>query len=164
MEIGKHWETIRVVFQETLASSLHYAIATVNEDGSPHVTPIGALFLRGNRTGFYFDVFTSKMSANLERDSRVCVLAVNSSVDYWQKSIFMGRCEVPPAVRLTGRVSEKRMATKDELAIWRKHVAFAKGMRGYDLLWKDMNYVRDITFDGFEPVHMGEMTKDLWQK
>ena len=84
MKIGKHWKQIRVVFQETLASSLHYAVATVNEDGSPHVTPIGALFLRGDRTGFYFDVFTSKMSANLARNPRACVLAVNSSVPFWQ--------------------------------------------------------------------------------
>ncbi len=148
MKIGKHWKTIRMVFQEALASSLHYAIATVNEDGSPHVTPIGALFLRGDRTGFYFDVFTSKMSANLARDPRVCVLAVNSSVDYWQKSMFAGRCELPPSFRLTGRVGEKRKATKEELGLWRKHVAFAEGMRGYDMLWKDMNCVRDITFDG----------------
>lgn len=164
MKIGHHWKTIRAIFQETLASSLHYAIATVNEDGSPHVTPIGALFLREDRTGFYFDVFTSNMSANLERDPRVCILAVNSSVPFWQKSMSAGRCEIPPSVRLTGRVGEKRKATEGELALWREHVAFARGMRGYDMLWKDMNRVRDITFDGFEPVHMGEMTKDLWTK
>ena len=163
MKIGKHWKQIRAVFQETLASSLHYAIATVNEDGSPHVTPIGALFLRGDRTGFYFDVFTSKMSANLARNPRVCVLAVNSSVPFWQISMFAGRCDTPPSVRLMGTVGEKRRATRGELAVWRKHVAFARGMRGYDVLWKDMDSVRDITFDGFEPVHMGEMTKDLWK-
>jgi predicted pyridoxine 5'-phosphate oxidase superfamily flavin-nucleotide-binding protein len=48
MEIGKHWETIRTIFEEAYKSCSHFAIATVNEDGSPHVTPIGALILRDN--------------------------------------------------------------------------------------------------------------------
>ena len=67
MEIGKHWKTIQMVFQQSLSSSLHYALASVNEDGSPHLTPIGALFLRENKTGFYFDVFSVKMSNNLDK-------------------------------------------------------------------------------------------------
>ncbi|RJR51183.1 MAG: pyridoxamine 5'-phosphate oxidase family protein [Desulfobacteraceae bacterium] len=163
MEIGKNWKTIRRVFQETLSSSVHYSVATVNPDGSPHVTPIGALFLRGDRTGFFFDIFTRNMSANLERDPRISVLAVISSVAFWQKSMLLGRCDVPPSVRLTGTAGKKRKPKPGELARWRKHVAFAKGMRGYDLLWKDMDWVRDITFDGFEPVYMGEMTRKAWK-
>jgi len=123
MKIGKQWKTIQMVFQQSLSSSLHYALASVNEDGSPHLTPIGALFLRENKTGFYFDVFSVKMSNNLDRDQRVCVLAVK----------------------------------------WEKHTEFARGMKGYELLWGNMRFVRDIYFDSFEPVNMGEMTQDLWK-
>jgi len=72
MEIGKHWTTIREIFEEAYKSCLHFAVASVNEDGSPHVTPIGALFLRENRTGFYFEEYPSKMPENLKRYTRVC--------------------------------------------------------------------------------------------
>jgi hypothetical protein len=163
MEIGQHWNTIQVVFEQSLKSALHYAIATVNEDGSPHITPIGALFLRDDRTGFYFDIFTVKMSSNLERDQRVSILAVNSNISYWRQSFLNGRCETPPSVRLMGTVGQKREATQDEIARWRKHVEFARGMKGYDLLWGNMQFVRDIYFDAFEPVDMGQMTQDLWK-
>jgi len=50
----QHWETIRAVFEEGYKSCSHFAVATVNEDGSPHVTPIGALILRKDQTGFLF--------------------------------------------------------------------------------------------------------------
>jgi uncharacterized protein len=46
MKIGKHWEMIKTIFEEAYKSCSHFAVATVNEDGSPHVTPIGALILR----------------------------------------------------------------------------------------------------------------------
>ena len=112
MEIGKYWETIQMAFQSSLGSSMHYAVATVNEDGSPHVTPIGALFLRENRTGFYFDEFPVNMSKNLERNPRVCILAVNSNPTFWQKSLLAGKFETPPAVRLLGSVGKKEKGQK----------------------------------------------------
>ena len=161
MEIGKYWETIQMVFQSSLGSSMHYAVATVNEDGSPHVTPIGALFLRENRTGFYFDEFPVNMSKNLERNPRVCILAVNSNPTFWQKSLLAGKFETPPAVRLLGSVGKKREGTKEEIAMWQNHVKLAQGTKGYDLMWKNMRMVRDIYFDSFEPVLMGEMTQVL---
>ena len=66
MEIGKHWETIRAVFEEGFKSCSHFAVATVNEDGSPHVTPIGALILREDQTGFYFEENPTKDAAQSE--------------------------------------------------------------------------------------------------
>jgi len=51
MEIGKHWEMIRAIFEENRNSCKHFAVASVGEDGMPHVAPIGALFLREDRTG-----------------------------------------------------------------------------------------------------------------
>ena len=163
MEISKHWHTIQALFQQAFQSSLHYAIATVNEDGSPHVTPVGALILREDCIGFFFDEFLHSTSKNLERNKRVCVLAVNSDIAFWGKSLFDGKFDTPPAVRLMGTVGEKREATADEIATWHKRVEFTQGMRGFDILWKDMHTVRDIYFDSFEPVVTGEMTNDLWK-
>ena len=163
MEIGKHWKMIQMVFQESLGSSLHYAIATVDEDGSPRIAPIGALFLREDKTGFYFDEFPVTMSRNLERNPRVCILAVNSNPAFWQKSLLAGKFETPPAVRLMGSVEKKRDATEEEIAMWQNHVKIARGTKGHDLMWKNMRRVRDIHFDAFEPVLLGEMTQDLWK-
>jgi len=166
MDIEKHWNTIQMVFRASLGSSMHYAVATVNEDGSPHVTPIGALFLRENRTGFYFDEFPVNMSRNLERNPRVCILAVNSHPTFWQTSVLAGKFETPPAVRLMGTVGGKREGTEEEIARWQNHVKLARGTKGYDLMWKNMRMVRDIYLDSFEPVscgERGEMTQGLWK-
>jgi hypothetical protein len=163
MEIGKHWKTIQTVFQESRGSSTHYAVATVDEDGSPRITPIGALFLREDKTGFYFDEFPVHMSRNIERNPRVCILAVNSNLTFWQKSLLAGKFEAPPAVRLMGSVGKKREATEEEIAMWQNHVKLARGTKGYDLMWKNMRMVRDIHFDSFNPVLLGEMTQDLWK-
>ena len=162
MDIGKHWKTIQTLFEKSYLSSLHYAIATVNEDGSPHVTPVAALFLRENQTGFYFEEYTVRMARNLNRSPRICVLAVNSDKPFWIHSLTSGKCETPPSVRLIGTVGERREATREEMMMWQKRVAFARGMKGHDLIWKGLRRVRDIYFDSFEPVLLGEMTQGLW--
>ena len=163
MEIGEHWKTIQAIFGESQRSSMHFAVATVKEDGSPDVAPIGALFLREDKTGFYFDEFPVNMSKNIERNPRVCILAVNSDLAFWQKSLFTGRFESPPAVRLMGSVGQKREGTKEEIVMWQNHVKAAQSTKGYDLMWKNMRMVRDIHFDSFEPVWLGEMTRGLWK-
>ena len=162
MEIGTHWDTIRNIFEEAFKSCTHFAVATVNEDGSPHVTPIGALILRDDRTGFYFDEYPSKMPENLKRNPRVCILAVNADKIFWAKSLMEGRFLSPPAVRLTGTVGELRDASEEEKEAWHKRIALAKGLKGYRTMWERMGRVRDIRFESFEPVDLGEMTSGLW--
>lgn len=162
MEIGKHWEAIRALFDEGRDSCKHFAVATVNEDGSPHITPIGALFLRHDQTGFYFDQFTVTTSRNVDRNPRVCVLAVNSTPTFWQKSLFAGKFTSPPAVRLLGSLGPKRDGTAQEIAAWQDRVKAAQGTKGHEVLWKNMRTVRDIVFDSFEPVSCGAMTEGLW--
>jgi hypothetical protein len=142
---------------------MHYAVATVNEDGTPHVTPITSLFLREDKTGFYFDEFPVHMSRNLDRNPRVCILAVNSDLNFSIKSFLGGKYDTPPAVRLMGSVGKRREGTAEEIAMWQDHVKLAHGTKGYDLMWKHMRMVRDIQFDSFEPVLMGEMTQNLWK-
>ena len=162
MEIGSNWKLIQTVFEQS-RSTLHYAVATVNANGSPRITPIGALFLREDRTGFYFDEFPVHMSRNLERDPRICILAVNSNPTFWQRSLVGGRFETPPAVRLMGAVGDKREGSEAEIALWQDHVKLARGTKGHDIMWKNMRMVRDVYFDSFEPVVLGEMTEGFWE-
>jgi len=163
MEIGKYWETIRAVFEEGFKSCSHFAVATVNEDGSPHVTPIGALILRKDQTGFYFEENPIRMPHNLKRNPRVCILAVNADKAFWLNSLVQGKFMTPPSARLMGTVGEPRKATPEEIRVWEERIALAKGTKGYALLWEKFGRVRDITFDAFEPVLVGEMTKGLWE-
>ena len=163
MEIDGHWETIRRLFRKSFASSLHYAVATVDEDGSPSITPIGSLFLRRDRTGFFFDKYLRSLPRHLERNQRICVLAVNSSMFFWLRSLMVGRFETPPGVRLYGTVGERREARPEEIARFRKRISFLRFFKGYDLLWKDFEYARDVHFDSFEPIQAGAMTRDLWK-
>jgi len=156
MDISNHWETIRGIFEEAYKSCLHFAVATVNDDGTPPVTPIGALFLRADQTGFYFDEYPSKMPENLRRNPRVCILAVNADKLFWVKSLMDGKFSAPPAVRLMGTVGELREATSEEIAAWQERIALAKGLKGYHLMWERMGRVRDIRFEAFKPVYLGE--------
>lgn len=151
------------VFEEAYQSCFHFAVATVNEEGSPHVTPIGALILRQDRTGFYFEENPIRMPRNLKRNPRVCILAVNADKVYWGQSLIEGKFISPPAVRLVGMAGELREATADEMAAWEEKIALAKGTKGYSLLWERFSKVRDISFDAFEPVQVGEMTNGLWE-
>ncbi len=163
MEIGEHWETIRAIFGEGYKSCVHYAFATVNKDGSPHVTPIGSLILRNDKTGFYFEEPFSVMRINLKRNPRVCILAVNANIKYWERSLQEGIFATAPAVRLSGTVGDRRDATTEELAVWREKIANFKGTKGYELLWSNMLKIREIAFDSFEPVNLGEMTQSNFE-
>ena len=164
MEIGRHWNKIRKVFEDSFKSSFHYSIATVNEDGSPHVTPIGSLFLGDDQKGFYFEEYVSALAKNLRHNKRVCVLAVNSSKFSLLKTLLLGKMTTPPGVRLMGTVSEKREATPEEFALFKKRFGKYRMFKGYDKLWGKLRHVREIHFDAFEPVRIGTMTRDLWKE
>ena len=164
MVIGNHWDTIRHVFEEAQKSCFHYAVATVRPDGTPDVAPIGSLIFRDNLMGYYLEEFSAHMAANLKQNPRVCVLAVNADKLYWGKSLMDGKFATPPAVRLYGTAGELRAATKEEVEAWHKKVAMASKLKGYKIMWENMSKARDIKFDSFEPVVIGEMTAGLWSK
>jgi hypothetical protein len=164
MKIGLHWNKIRKVFIDSFNSSFHYSIATVNENGSPHVTPIGSLFLGDDLKGFYFEEYVSALPGNLRHNKRVCVLAVNSSKFSLLKTLLFGKITAPPGVRLMGTASEKREATPQEINLFKKRFGKYRMFKGYDRLWGKLRYVREIHFDAFEPVRIGVMTRDLWKE
>ena len=65
-------------------------------------------------------------------------------------------------MRLYGTVGEVREATEKEIESWHRRVRTARSSKGYSIMWENMKMVRDITFSRVEPVHMGEMTHDVW--
>jgi uncharacterized protein len=158
----KDWTRIRAIFEEGFNSCFHFAMATVNEDGSPNVTPIGSLILKDNPSGFYLEKFPIKTRENLIGNSRVCILAVNAHKTFWGKSLMQGKFDLPPAVRLLGVAGKLREAGIDEIEEWQKKVAFARPLKGYKLMWSNMDRARDINFDSFRTVDIGEMTSGLW--
>jgi len=163
MEIGDHWKTIRGIFDEAFKSNMHFAVATVTEDGSPHVAPIGSLILRDDPGGFYFEEYPVGLPRNLKANPRVCIMAVNSDKMFWGQALMKGKFFSPPGVRLYGRAGHLRNPTPEETAQWLEKIAPLKGTKGYELLWSRFSWVRDVVFDAFEPVETGEMTRELWK-
>lgn len=158
MDINTDWHVIKRLFKKSFASSFHYAIATVADDGRPHVTPIGSLILGLPGHGVYFEEFPRRLPSNLSNNPQLCVLAVNSSRWFWLTSLIRGRFQSMPAVRLRGEAGEVRPATNKEIALWQKRVGSVRFTKGHAKIWRNMRMVRDVRFTSIEPVHIGEMT------
>jgi hypothetical protein len=162
MEISdKQWTRIRQIFHDAFKSSFHFAIATVNRDGSPHVSPIGSLMLLDDRKGFYFEEYAKNLSRNLDQNNRVCVMAVNSSVWTMLRSFFLGRFVSPPGMRLTGTAGVRREATPRELELFQNRVKKFRMFKGHQKLWGRLKYVRELHFDSCEPIRIGALTRGL---
>ncbi len=163
MRIEDHWPTIKRVCKKSVGL---FVFGTADPDGTPRLTPIGSLIPRDDCTAFYFERYPSRLPANLERDGRISVLAVDMRKSFWVLSFFLGKYTHPPAVRLYGRVGELRPATSEELAAFRNHplVTLVRIFcrRGYRVGWEPLTQVRDIRFESFEPCDMGAMSRGHW--
>ena len=135
------------------------AFSTVSEDGSPRVAPYTSLILGDNRQGFYFDELSTQTSLNLERDQRVCILVVKTNKLFWIKTVFLGRFDYPPGIRLMGKVGKKREATVQEVNTFKKPLKRLKFFKGYEPIWGFMKHGREIYFDTFEPVRCRTLTE-----
>ena len=164
MDVHQNWREVKELFRDSFRSSFHYAIASVSEDGEPHVTPIGSLIPGKPGEGIYFEKFAQGLSRNIDHNNRICVLAVNSSRGFWLKSLIGGRFRFPPAVRLHGTAQKLRPATEMEMSMWQKRVSAVRHTKGHKLMWSEMDMVREIKFDRIDAVHIGQMTHGLWQK
>ena len=159
----KHWPPIRRVFAAALSSSFHLSVGSVDQDGNPHISPIGSIHLDRNETsGYYFELFTKQMPRNLQTNQRVCVMAVPSRMRQWFGALLRGRFKTPPGVRLYGTAGELRPATNKEVARWHRKVKSLRFLKGHDLLWANTSHVREIHFDGWAPVNLGPMTRGCW--
>ncbi|MCG7550732.1 hypothetical protein [Pseudoalteromonas sp. Of7M-16] len=159
MDIETDWSEIKSLFKCSFKSSFHYAIASVTDDGEPHITPIGSLILAEPGKGYYFEKFTKQLPSNGRTQPKICVLAVNGGMWFWLKSLIKGEFGSRPAVRLYGTLGVLRDATDSEKARFQRRVKSTRFTRGYKLLWKDMSKVREIEFDRVEQVKIGAMTK-----
>ncbi|MBT3388879.1 MAG: pyridoxamine 5'-phosphate oxidase family protein [Chloroflexi bacterium] len=164
MLLNKNWSEIKALFKRSFRSSFHYAIATINENGEPHITPIGSLILGEAGQGIYFEEFPQRMPRNLQINQQVCVLAVDSGVGFWLKSLLRGKFVSPPAVRLYGIAGELRPATEKEIQLWQRRVRRVRFSKGHAMMWAKMSMVREIKFTHMEPVQMGKMTENVWDK
>jgi hypothetical protein len=162
MEItAADWEIIRRIFREGFASSSHFDVASVGEDGAPHVTPIGSIVLGEVGRGVFFDRFAGGLAHRLQRDQRVCVLALNSSRWELLKALWRGEARRPFGVKLHGTVGDRRDATPDELDRFQRRVRSLRFLRGHGLLWGKLRTVRDVRFHAFEPVRIAPLG-DPW--
>jgi hypothetical protein len=160
MDITENWPEVKRLFRHSINSSFHCAIASMKENGEPHVTPIGSLILDRPGHGYYFEEFCRQMPVNFAHNRQVCVLAVNSDRWYWLKSLLGGRFKRPPAMRLLGTVGDVREATEEEIARWQRRVRLVRFTRGHKLMWRNMKRVREIDFHRIERVEIGRMTRD----
>lgn len=157
MHLDDDWPRIRAHFRGLTACS----IATVDADGSPRVTPIGSLFLRGDGTGFFLERFTSALPANLDRDPRLCVMGVRTGTWTWLRALARGSFREYPAMRLHGIAGPRREAHAEEIARFARKVRLATPLRGHRAMWRGFSHARDLTFERAEGVNLGPMTAAL---
>ncbi len=155
------WTDLKRLAGRAFRSSLHFAIATVNADGTPHLAPIGSLILGTPGQGYFFEVFAHRLCANLDRGSPVTVLGVNSATMPWLQALWLGRFTSPIAFRLTGVAGVRRASTSAEKGYWQSKVRRLRWLKGHDLLWGKLDTVRELHFDTLQPVHLGSMTSHL---
>ncbi len=162
MEItAADWQVIRRVFREGFASSFHFAVSTVGDDGSPHLTPIGSLVLGEVGHGFYFEEYAGGLAHRLRRDQRVCVMALNSGRWELLKTLWHGEARRPFGVRLYGTAGERRDATAGEIERFLHRVRHLRFLRGHRLLWGKLRTVREVRFHAFDPVRIAPLG-DPW--
>ena len=158
MDLNKDWGKVRKHFNQSFKTNLHVSFASVDTNNQPTVTPIGSFFLNDNQAGFYFEMFPSKLPSHAETNKKICVLGVNSNRWFWIKSLFKGRFDSYPAVKLYGQLGEKRRATEKEIARLKRRMRYTKGLKGHQYLWGKMESVREVTFQQAEVINLAKMT------
>ncbi len=159
MDIKNHWPELVTLVNQGLKTNRYVSLATINPDGTPHITPIGSLMLKENCQAYFWEEFPRNLPRNLKENQAVCIMAVNGSKWFWLKSLIKGSFKTWPGIRLYGTAGPKRIGTPEELTRWRNRVKNAKSLKGYKLLWEHGQWVRDLYFDRFEPVGAGQMTQ-----
>lgn len=146
------WADVRTHFNQCQGQNLQHAIASVDQHGHPVITPIGTIFLNGNKTAFYFERYASTLPLNALAHPKVVILAVKTSKWYWLKSLFNGYFKGTPAIKLYGELGVRRRATKIELERLSRRLDGAKWLKGYKLLWDHLEEVREINIQSVKIV------------
>jgi hypothetical protein len=161
MDIISNWHKIKQHFNKSFQSNFHVSIASITSENIPTTTPIGSLFLNKDQTGYYFEKYPTKLPRFSKINKKICVLAVNSSNLFWIKSLWKGKFNSYPAIKLYGYLGEKRKATEFEIKRLNRRMIITKGMKGHKYLWGNMTMVRELTFTSAEIINLGEMTNNI---
>jgi len=161
MNIETEWNKLRKHFNKSFRTTLHVSIASVDSENKPTVTPIGSLFLNDNQTGFYFEKYPSKLPIHAKTNRNICVLGLNSGTLFWLKSLFKGKFENYPAIKLYGKLGERRKATEKETNRLNRRMKVTNGLKGNKYLWGEMEFVREIAFARAEKINLGKTTNEL---
>lgn len=140
------WKDVK----RTVATSRFCALATVTEDGTPKVTPIGSVIFTSEKSGFYFEDDPSIMPGDLERAPELAIVAVGGAKDSWLGSVFRSKLPTARALRLSVHAGRRRAATAAE-----KACRFV----GIGLLGKGVRFVREFTVEAVAPIHLGALYK-----
>lgn len=161
MHLQDNWHKIKRHFSESFSTSMHVAIASVDEENRPTVTPIGSLFLNDDPSGFYFEKYASKLPVHASSNPNICILGVNSNRFLWLKALYKGVFDRYPAVKLYGQLGKRRKATEVEINRLKRRMRRTKSLKGHQYLWGDMWGVREIQFHKAEKINLGKMTTSL---
>lgn len=163
LDMHKDWRIIYSVFKRAQNAGLCHNFSTINEDGTPNITPIGSLVLNANKPGgYYFDVFNRTLSENVDRNPNVAILAVDSRKLFWLKSVFARKFKTPPAIRLVGKVSARRPALPEEVKRCLDEVKPLKRIGASKTLGKRLKHLRQVEFARVDVVNIGAMTNQRW--
>jgi hypothetical protein len=162
LPLAPHWRRIRETVDAAQLAAVHCALATVDPEGEPHVTPIGTVFLRDDHSGYFFDTYTSALGRHIDANGRICVMAVNTAPWFWLRSLLFGRFPSPPGLRLHGRAGALREATTQEIEAVTARTRRTRRFKGHQLLWTSFTHVRDLHFTSFTPVLYPVMMDGMW--
>ena len=163
LDLNKDWQIIRAVFKRAQNTGLCHNFSTINEDGTPNITPIGSLVLNAsNPAGYYFDVFNRGLSDNVDRNPNVAILAVDSRKLFWLRSVMARKFSTPPAIRLVGKVSSRRIAEQKEIEHSLDEIKTLKRLGASKTLGKRLKNLREVTFTRVDVLNIGQMTNHGW--
>ena len=163
LDTQQHWPQIRAVFGGALGSSLHYAVASVDDAGRPHVTPIGSVMLSGGGRGLFFQLFTSGLPRRIAGNPNIAIMAVNSGRWFWLKGLVAGRFQAPIGVRLNATVvGPPRPVTELEQQRFEKRIRGLRRLKGAQRLWSDPGIARDFVVHSADTIELGATTRGLW--
>ncbi|MBI3149898.1 MAG: pyridoxamine 5'-phosphate oxidase family protein [Betaproteobacteria bacterium] len=152
----RQWQGIR----QTVARAGFCAVASVNADGSPHLTPIGSVWLEKQPgKAMLFQRFTRQLPENAQSDDRVCLLATRNDAWFWIKALLRGRFDAPPGVRIVARLGPPRPARPEEIARFHGRMSIFRWTRGFRLLWADLRVARDLSIESVLPVKIGPVSE-----
>ena len=147
------------VIKKLVRDSTFCSISTTLENGHPHTSPIGSVFLVSPTEGYFIEMFTTSFKG--KTGSKACIMAVKVSILFWIKSLIMGRFKTSPGIRLYVTMGDQRKISELEYSRFQKKVKPFKGFKGHTIMWSKASYVRPFTIDSNKPVSIGLMTRHL---